>query len=202
MLGSILILSGPSGSGKSTLCKEMFKEVDNCYFSISTTTREPRVGEKDGIDYHFVSKDRFQKDIEDKKFLEWARVHDNYYGTSLDSLELALKSQKLVIFDIDVQGFESVIDSKFKNFTTSVFILPPSLKELKERLELRGSDSKEVIERRVKNAQNELKYLLKYDYLILNDDLKRASSELISIAKASKLKPASYENFIDIWNNS
>ena len=102
--GAILIISGPSGCGKSTLLKEVYKEIDNYYFSISTTTRAPRVGETNGIDYFFVTKEEFEKDIENDDFLEYAKVHDNYYGTSLKPIKKALEEGKLVIFDIDVQG--------------------------------------------------------------------------------------------------
>ena len=104
--GAILILSGPSGCGKSTLLKEVYKEISDYYFSISTTTRDPRVGEVDGVDYFFVSKEEFENDIKENNFLEYALVHGNYYGTSLKPINKALEEKKLVIFDIDVQGHE------------------------------------------------------------------------------------------------
>ena len=204
MLGAILIISGPSGSGKSTLCKEMFKSVDNAFFSISTTTRPMREGEIDGVDYYFVSKDKFQKDIKNSEFLEWAEVHGNYYGTSLGSVQKALNDGKLIVFDIDVQGFELVKNSPFSDFCTSIFILPPNMSMLKERLNTRGTDTKDTVDNRIKNATDELKYLYKYDYLIVNDDLKTARGKLKAIAKSAKLKPESYKlkSFLDNWLKS
>ncbi len=204
MLGGILIISGPSGSGKSTLCKEMFKSIDNSFFSISTTTRPIRDGEVNGADYYFVSKDKFKDDIKNSKFLEWAEVHGNYYGTSLDSVQKALNDGKLIVFDIDVQGFELVKNSVFSEFCTSIFILPPSMSLLKERLNSRGTDTKGSVENRIKNSKDELKYLHKYDYLIINDNLKIASGKLKAIAKSAKLKPESYKlkSFLDNWLKS
>lgn len=192
MLGSILIISGPSGVGKSSLCKEMFKEVDNSFFSISTTTRGIRAGEQNGVDYHFVPKEQFESDIENSKFLEWAKVHNNYYGTSIASVKNAIDKGKLIVFDIDVQGFELVLKSEFREFCTSVFIAPPSIGVLEKRLLNRATDSKEVIDNRVKNAKDEIAYIPKYDFLIVNDDLDKASLDLITIAKSAKLKPKSY----------
>jgi guanylate kinase len=171
----------------------MFKVIDKSLFSISTTTRPPRDGELDGVDYHFVSVDKFESDIKNGKFLEWAKVHNNYYGTSLETTKEALKSGKLIVFDIDVQGFESVFKSELEPFCTSVFVAPPDIASLKDRLDKRGTDSKDVIDIRIKNAIGELEYIPKYQFLIINDDIKRASKELIDIASCSKLKPKSYD---------
>ena len=177
--------------------------IDNYYFSISTTTREPRVGEKNGVDYYFVTKEEFQKDIEDGNFLEWAKVHENYYGTSLKPIYEALDQSKLVIFDIDVQGFEQVIQ-KLSDITTTVFITTPTLQELENRLYSRGTDEKEVIEKRIQNAHNEINYTQKYDYLIINDDLEKASEKLICVAKSALIKSKMYENetLVKLWNSS
>lgn len=190
--GAILILSGPSGCGKSTLLKKVYEKIEDYYFSISTTTRAPRDGEKDGVDYLFVSKEEFEEDIKNGQFLEWAEVHGNYYGTSLKPINSALEKGKLVIFDIDVQGHE-IVRKKLDNVVTSVFITTPSLSELERRLYDRGTDAKEVIEKRVSNAKHEIKYFKKYDYFIINDDLKRASKELVSLANIARSK-ASLEN--------
>lgn len=200
--GAILLLSGPSGCGKSSLLKEVYKVIDNYYFSISTTTREPRAGEQDGVDYFFVSKEEFRKDIEDDNFLEWAEVHGNYYGTSLKPINKALNEKKLVIFDIDVQGFEQVID-KLSSITTTVFITTPTIKELEKRLYTRNTDSKDVIEKRIKNAKVEIEYIDKYDYFIVNDDLEIASKLLVSIAQSSLTKASLYnkETVIQNWKN-
>jgi len=189
--GAILLLSGPSGCGKSSLLKEVYKVVDNYYFSISTTTRKPRTGEKDGVDYFFVTKDDFKKDIKEDNFLEWAEVHGNYYGTSLKPINEALLESKLVIFDIDVQGFEQVID-KLSSITTTVFITTPTIKELEKRLYNRDTDSKDVIEKRIENAKIEIEYIDKYDYFIVNDNLSLASEQLVSIARSALVKASLY----------
>lgn len=185
--GAILILSGPSGCGKSTLLKEIYKNIDNYYFSISTTTRAPRTGEQNGVDYYFVSKEEFEKDIEEGNFLEWAKVHDNYYGTSLKPIIEALNDGKLVIFDIDVQGHK-IVRKKLNSQVTSVFITTPSLSILKDRLYSRNSDSNEIIEKRLNNAKEEIDSFLDYDYLIINDDLHKATKEILAIANIARTK--------------
>ncbi len=198
--GAILLLSGPSGCGKSSLLKEVYKAINNYYFSISTTTREPRTGEKDGIDYYFITKDEFRKDIEDNNFLEWAEVHGNYYGTSLKPINSALKEGKLVIFDIDVQGFEQVI-KKLDSITTTVFITTPSLEELESRLNNRATDSIDTINKRLNNAKTEIKYINKYDYLIINNNLELAANQLVSIAISSLSKASLFntDKLIEDW---
>ncbi|XPV67894.1 MAG: guanylate kinase [Halarcobacter sp.] len=185
--GAILILSGPSGCGKSTLLKKVYESIDNYYFSISTTTREPRVGEQDGVDYFFVKKEDFEEDIKNGHFLEYADVHGNYYGTSLKPIKKAVSEGKLVVFDIDVQGHD-IVRKKLNDIVTSVFITTPSLEILEQRLTSRKTDSKEVIEKRISNAKYEIKSFQKYDYLIINDDLETASKELLSIANITRKK--------------
>jgi guanylate kinase len=200
--GAILLISGPSGCGKSSLLKEVYKTIENYYFSISTTTRNPRVGESDGVDYFFVSKEEFEKDIKAGNFLEYAEVHGNYYGTSLKPIKEALSEGKLVIFDIDVQGFEQVISNEELNaVTTTVFITTPSLKELGTRLTSRGTDAFDVIEKRIENAKTEIEYIDRYDYFIVNDDLDIAANQLTSIATASLTKASLFnkKNIIDSW---
>lgn len=199
-VGAILILSGPSGCGKSTLLKHIYKHISNYYFSISTTTRAPRAGEKDGIDYFFVSKDEFEQDIEAGNFLEYAKVHDNYYGTSLKPIKEALKDGKLVIFDIDVQG-HNIVREKLNSLVTSVFITTASLKILETRLNSRNSDLPEVIEKRLKNAKLEINYFDKYDFLIINDDLQKASEEILAVANVALLKTKLFdkEELITNW---
>jgi guanylate kinase len=185
--GAILILSGPSGCGKSTLLKEVYKDIDDYYFSISTTTRAPRVGEINGVDYFFVSKEEFENDIKNDDFLEYAKVHDNYYGTSLKPINKALAEGKLVIFDIDVQGHE-IVRTKLNSIVTSVFITTPSLEVLETRLNSRNTDSVEIIEKRIKNAKGEVEYFQDYDYLIINDNLEIAAKQLVSIANITRIK--------------
>lgn len=200
--GAILIISGPSGCGKSTLLKEVYKNISDYYFSISTTTREPRVGEINGIDYFFVSKEEFEEDIKKGNFLEYAKVHDNYYGTSLKPIIQALNEGKLVIFDIDVQGHH-LVRKKMNDSVTSVFITTPSLKVLEERLNNRNSDSLEVIEKRVKNAKKEIEFFDEYDYFIVNDNLASASNELVSIANIARAKAKLFdkEKIVSNWLN-
>lgn len=197
--GAILILSGPSGCGKSTLLKEVYKHIEDYYFSISTTTRNPRVGEQNGVDYYFTTKEEFEKGIESGEFLEYAKVHDNYYGTSLKPINEALNEGKLVIFDIDVQGHE-IVREKLDSIVTSVFITTPSLKVLDERLKARNTDDIEVIEKRLKNAKIEINSIDKYDYFLVNDDLIEASSKLVSIAKIARIKASLFDKDFIVKN--
>ncbi len=200
--GAILILSGPSGCGKSTLLKEVYKEISDYYFSISTTTRSPRDGEVHGVDYLFVSKEEFENDIKNDDFLEYALVHGNYYGTSLKPINTALNEGKLVIFDIDVQGHE-IVRKKLSEIVTSVFITTPSLKELEDRLTSRNTDSKEVIEKRISNAKIEVEFFQDYDYLIINDDLEQAANQLVSIASITRSKSKLFDKtfVVNEWMN-
>ena len=201
--GSILILSGPSGCGKSSLLKKLYKQISDYYFSISTTTREPRVGEKNGVDYHFVSKKEFEDGIDNGDFLEYASVHHNFYGTSLKAINKALEEGKLVIFDIDVQGHD-LVRNKLDEITTSVFITTPTLEELEKRLYSRNLDDEDVIKRRLITAKEEIEYLDKYDYFIVNDDLEESAKQLINIANTSRVKTSLFEKetIISKWYNN
>lgn len=201
MSGQILIISGPSGSGKSTLLSRLMAEFDNLYFSISSTTREPRAGEKNGVDYNFISTDEFKQGIEQGKFLEWANVHKNYYGTSLEPVEKALKDDKIVIFDIDVQGFHLAM-KQYKELITSVFITTKDRLELKKRLIKRGSDDEQTIENRLFNAATEIAHISEYDYLIINDDLDSSYEKLkaIFISMRSKTQSFIINDVIESWS--
>jgi len=200
--GVVLVLSGPSGAGKSSLINKIADDIGDYYFSISTTTRPIRDGEKDGVHYHFVSEDEFKNDIEKDNFLEHAIVHGNYYGTSLKPVRDALSKGKLVIFDIDVQG-NTAINNRLGDITTSVFITPPTLSELKKRLENRSTDSKEVIDTRIKMARREIQRTSEYDFLIINDDLDMAASVLKQIAITARVKiPTDKINeFVQKWED-
>jgi len=200
--GAILVLSGPSGAGKSSLLKEVIGDIGECYFSISTTTRPIREGEIDGVHYHFVEESEFKKDIEDEFFLEYAVVHSNYYGTSIKPVKKALKAGKLVIFDIDVQGNATIIN-RLGDITTSVFISPPTLSELKKRLEARSTDAQDVIERRIEMAKREMQRVSEYDFLIVNDNLQEAAKTLKIIADAARVKIPSNEinDFVRSWED-
>jgi len=153
--GAVLVLSGPSGAGKTSLIKKIADDIGDFYFSISTTTRPIRDGEIDGVHYHFVNEEEFKKDIEENNFLEYAVVHGNHYGTSLKPVREALNAGKLVLFDIDVQG-NTAVNSRLGDITTSVFISPPTLSELKKRLEARQTDKQEVIDGRKMSVQSDI----------------------------------------------
>ena len=202
MKGQILIVSGPSGSGKSTLLGRLLKEENDLYFSISSTTRAPRQGETDGVNYYFINKDEFKKGIDADEFLEWACVHGNYYGTSLKPVLKALEEGKIAIFDIDVQGF-NIAKSKFAENITSVFITTASKNELKSRLQNRGTDSAQTIEKRLINAVGEMEHILEYDYFLINDDLQNCYENLRGILRSMRLKTSNLDakEIINKWNN-
>lgn len=198
--GAILVLSGPSGAGKSTIIAASSEEIGDYYFSISTTTREPRVGEKNGVDYFFVSKASFEEDIKAGHFLEYAQVHGNYYGTSLKPVQKSLEEGKLVIFDIDVQGHR-LVRAKMNDITTSVFITPPTLDALETRLRARCTDDESVILNRILSAKSEIQALHEYDFTIINDTLEKASKAFVLVAKVARLKQSSSDeaDFIHQW---
>lgn len=198
--GAILVLSGPSGAGKSTLINKVSDVIGPYYFSISTTTRPMRKGEVDGIHYHFVDMPTFERDIENEMFLEYAMVHGNYYGTSIRPVKEALKEEKLVIFDIDVQG-NTAVQSRLGDITTSVFITTPSFAELQRRLYARATDDETVIQNRITMARREIQRMSEYDFVIINDDLDQAASILTSVAQAARLKIPTFEinDFIRNW---
>ena len=200
--GAVLVLSGPSGAGKSSLLNEIIDDIGACYFSISTTTRPIRKGEKDGVHYHFADEEEFKQDIEDNNFLEYALVHGNYYGTSIKPVREALNEGKLVLFDIDVQG-NTAVNNRLGDITTSVFITPPTPSELKKRLEGRSTDSQEVMDARLKMAKREIQRVSEYDYLIINDDLQRAAAILRQIAITARMKTSSNEvnDFVQKWED-
>jgi len=200
MGGAILVLSGPSGAGKSTIIHAASERIGEYYFSISTTTRSPREGEANGVDYHFVSKEEFEEDIKAGNFLEYAEVHDNYYGTSLKPVKEALDSGKLVIFDIDIQGHR-LVRAKMDDITTSVFITPPTLSELDARLRSRSTDDDRVIANRIANAKQEIHAVGEYDFFIVNDDIEKAASEFVIVTNAARLKRSADEErqFIKNW---
>jgi len=202
-MGSLVVLSGPSGSGKTSIAREVCKRIgeDKTMFSISSTTRAPREGEKDGVDYYFISKDEFLEDIEKGYFLEWAEVHGNYYGTSRKPIEKAMKEGKIVFLDIDVQGFEN-IKKIYPNILTSVFITTKNKSILIERLKNRGTETEESLKIRLINALAEMKKIDEYEFLIVNDIFEESVEKLETIAKVSLIK-ASKENldkFIKEWN--
>ncbi len=200
--GVVLVLSGPSGAGKSSLINEIKDEIGDYYFSISTTTRPMRDGEVEGVHYHFVNEEEFKKDVDENHFLEYALVHGNYYGTSLKPVREALSKGKLIIFDIDVQG-NTAVNNRLGDITTSVFITPPSLSELKRRLLSRSTDTNEVIDARIKMAKREIQRISEYDFVVVNDELKLAADVLRQIAITARIKiPTDRVNeFVQKWED-
>jgi len=202
--GSILVVSGPSGSGKTSLAREVCEELkDKAYFSISTTTRPVREGEKDGIDYFFVSKEEFLKDIDDGYFLEWAEVHGNFYGTSKRQIDTALNEGKIVFLDIDVQGHNAVRKA-YPDIVTSIFVTTKNKKVLMDRLKNRGTETEDTLEIRMINALHEMKKIPEYDFLLINDDFDEAKEFLRAVALASLIKRSKYniEDFIQEWKGN
>jgi guanylate kinase len=183
---SILIISAPSGSGKSTLVRRLIASLPDLAFSVSHTTRPRREGEKDGRDYFFVRRKRFERMIAARDFIEWAEVHGHLYGTSKGQIDKALKAGRDILLDIDVQGHQQV--RKLLPEALSVFVMPPSLRELKRRLAERHSDSPRVIERRLAAARQEITHWPDYDYLVVNDRLSLATQALGAIVRAGRFR--------------
>jgi guanylate kinase len=184
--GRIIVVSGPSGSGKSTLIREVRQKVPGLGYSISHTSRPPRGQEKNGVEYHFVSKENFQEMIDNGEFVEWAEVYQDLYGTSVSSLRSRITIGLDVIMDIDVQGARNIKDH-FKD-AVSIYVLPPSLEILEKRLRERGTDDEKAIRTRLKKAGKEIKNCVSYDYLLFNDQLDQAVEELKSILIAERCR--------------
>ncbi len=177
--GLLFILSAPSGAGKSTLCSAVRNRFPDVMYSISFTTRAPREGECNGRHYFFIEKGEFEAGIEQGRWAEWARVHGNYYGTSMDTLNKGLRMGRDILLDIDVEGMRQ-IQEKFPDGIT-IFIMPPSLDTLRRRLISRGTESPEAIAVRLKNAQKEMVQRDLYRHVIINDTLPEAIDELINL---------------------
>ena len=180
--GLLFILSAPSGAGKSTLCRAVRNRFPDIWYSISYTTRPPREGEQNGVDYHFITDDEFEKGIVQGRWAEWAKVHANYYGTCADRLNRALAGGQTILLDIDVQGMRQIVKRYPAGIT--IFIMPPSLETLQHRLENRRTDSPETIAIRLKNAQKEMAQKDQYRHVIVNEVLADATDELISLMVA------------------
>lgn len=183
--GKLFILSAPSGAGKTTILKKVMAQVARLSFSVSHTTRAPRGAEKNGVDYYFVSVDEFLRMQKQGLFLEWAEVHGNYYGTSRPSVSEQLELGQDIILDIDVQGAAIIARDKSVHSVT-VFVAPPSIAELENRLRGRGTDSNETIELRLQNAAKEIAAAKDYEYLVINDKLEDAVSTLQSVIVAER----------------
>jgi guanylate kinase len=183
--GILLVVSSPSGAGKTTLCRRLMAEFSRITFSVSYTTRPRRQNEREGIDYHFVDDAAFSAMVSEDAFAEWARVHGHRYGTSRATVEENLAAGRDLLFDIDWQGGQA-LNSKYPDETVMVFVLPPTLEELASRLKRRGTDSAEVVERRLAKAKEELSHYGEYHYLLPNVDLEEAYQDLRAIYKAAR----------------
>jgi len=190
--GIMLVLSSPSGAGKTTLTRNLLEQENiedpgRLELSISATTRQRRPSEIEGVHYSFVSKRQFESMRDSGELLEWAEVHGNYYGTPREPVEAALAAGRDVLFDIDWQGTQQLLE-KMRDDVVTVFVLPPSADELKARLERRAEDSKEIIAQRLKNAIEEISHWREYDYILVNRDLDKSFARLRAILTAERLK--------------
>ncbi|MCD6184713.1 MAG: guanylate kinase [Deltaproteobacteria bacterium] len=190
--GQLFIISAPSGAGKTTLCKIILDRFPDLLYSVSFTTRQPRQGEKDGKDYHFITKEEFLSGIKKEMWAEWAEVYGNYYGTSAYFLNNAIAKGENVLIDIDVQG-ASIMLQLYPDSVT-IFIQPPSIDVLKSRLKKRGTDSEETIKKRMAAVEQEIAQQHLYTYTVINDDLSKAAEELTSIVSGAMGCDEKYQN--------
>lgn len=189
--GNLFVVSAPSGAGKTTLCKKLCESLENIMHSVSYTTRPPREGEVDGVDYSFVDKKTFFEMVERDEFIEWAEVHGNHYGTS-GSRVTAMKDKGIdVIMDIDTRGARQLMEKGVE--ASFIFILPPSLDELKVRLKGRNTETEDVIRRRLARARGEMLDYNRYEYVIINDSLERALDALRSVVKAHRCRKSNID---------
>lgn len=190
--GFLLIVSGPAGTGKGTVCKEILERNKDILYSISATTRKPRKGEVDGVNYIFTDEDKFKDMVEKGEFLEYAYVHTNYYGTPKKYVIDQVEKGEIVLLEIDVQGALQIK----QNYSEAIFVflLPPSMKELKDRIIKRGTETMEDIERRYENAFKEIELLGKYDYFVVNNQVDQAVEDIEAIIRAERLRVKRHKN--------
>lgn len=192
--GVPIILTAPSGTGKTTLCRRVLQEVRDLKLAVSYTSRPPRRGEIDGVDYHFVSREAFEERVRQGGFLEWATVHDNLYGTGVEYRTEWIERGRDVLFDVDVQG-AARLSTVFPG-AAKLFLLPPSFAVLEERLRRRGLDPPEVIERRLQNARRELLACRSFHHVIVNDDLDTAAETFVGLIRAERVRTERMEAVI------
>lgn len=192
--GRLIVFSAPSGCGKGTMLREILRD-ENFYISVSATTREPREGEVDGVDYHFISREKFQNLIDNNGMLEYAEYCDNLYGTPVKEVKEQLDKGRNVILEIEVKGAMKI--RKLCPEALFIFVVPPSLKELDRRLRKRGTETEEVIIQRVERAAEEIPYAVKYDYIIVNDGLEEAVEDFRSIVRAESFRAEFARELID-----
>lgn len=188
--GIAFILSAPSGTGKTTLCKILRERCPDLKFSVSHTTRSPRKNETEGADYYFISEDDFKSKIERGEFLEWAKVHKNYYGTAFDTINQHKKKGQDLLLDLDVQGVHSLRQMKFDGIF--IFLLPPSLDELRKRLLNRGTEPENVIQERIETGKEEIARYGLYDYVVTNIDMEETVATVASIIRAERSRASRY----------
>ncbi|MDR1522692.1 MAG: guanylate kinase [Endomicrobium sp.] len=195
MIGNIIVISAPSGAGKTTICDAIVKSDKNIVRSVSYTTRFPRSGEKNSREYFFVQETEFKQMIKEKKFVEYAKVHNNYYGTSTELVDKILNFGKNVLLEIDVQGGLKI--KKQYPHACMIFVMTKSINVLKKRLILRNKDCMETINVRFNNAKKEIQYLKKYEYLVVNDNLEKAIDSVKTIIKSLKYKILKNQKYFD-----
>ena len=192
--GLLLVVSGPSGAGKGTICKALLNKNDQIKLSVSATTRKPRNGEVHGVNYFFIEKEEFTKMIENGEFLEYAQIYDNFYGTPKAAIIECLEKGQDVILEIEMQGARQIKEVYPEG--VFIFVLPPSLEELKSRIVGRGTETQEEIEKRFSCAFEEINQIVNYDYFIVNEDIEKSVSDVEAIICAEKNKGTRYKNNI------
>lgn len=192
--GLLLVVSGPSGAGKGTICKALLNKNDQIKLSVSATTRKPRNGEVHGVNYFFIEKEEFTKMIENGEFLEYAQIYDNFYGTPKAAIIECLEKGQDVILEIEMQGARQIKEVYPEG--VFIFVLPPSLGELKSRIVGRGTETQEEIEKRFSCAFEEINQIVNYDYFIVNEDIEKSVSDVEAIICAEKNKVTRYKNNI------
>lgn len=195
--GLLLVLSGPSGVGKGTVCAALREMLPDLVYSVSATTRPPREGEQDGVNYFFKTKEEFQRMIEEDAFLEWATYVNNYYGTPREFVEKNLEQGRDVLLEIEVQGALQVKEKYPEGIF--VFLLPPSIGELKNRIQQRGTESDEVISQRILVAQQELRMMSQYDYAVVNDEVHAACEQIRAILMAEHARTKRWLGTVESW---
>lgn len=196
--GLLIILSSPSGAGKSTLARRMRDWDPSIVFSVSATTRAPRDGEVDGREYHFRDEPTFKRMVNEGEMLEHAHVFGHFYGSPRGPVQEAIEAGRDVLFDIDWQGAQQIKNSSLQEHVLSIFVLPPSIEALRSRLELRGTDSDEVISKRMQKSWDEISHWDSYDYVLINDDLDACETRLKSIVTAERLRRSQQPGLVSL----